>query len=338
MESEIGKISVRAENILRILIEEHIRTGEPVGSRLISKKLGGVISPATVRNVMKDLEEIGLLWQPHTSAGRVPTASGIKYYISHLMKPEKLTFQERDAIEQVFLGEFTDLLQLLEGVGKILAALSNEIGLIVAPRGEELILHKLEFIPITSNRIVIVLITRSGLTRSLVMEFNDIDTRKLEELGERVNQRLSGLTFSEIKREIKLRLADLKKLYGNFTSKLIQSAEEIFKLEDEITAVFGRENIVEKPEFADQKQLGQVMSACESEEILLKCLSSITGENVEIIVSPPQLKDIGMVVSKYPLGSGEGILGIIGPTRMNYSRLIELVSYTARKMATLWKP
>jgi len=253
------------------------------------------------------------------------------------MKPKKLDLQERNAIEQVFFGEFTDLLQLLEGIGKILAALSNELGLIIAPTGEELILHKLEFIPITSNRIVVVLITHSGLTRSIVMEFDDINTRKLEELGERVNQRLSGLTFSEIKREIKIRLADLNRLYGNFTSKLIQSAEEIFKLEDEITAIFGRENIIEKPEFADQKQLGQVMSACESDDVLLKCLSSITGENVEIIVGPPQLKDLGMIVSTYPLGSGKGILGIIGPTRMNYARLIELVSYTARKMATLWQ-
>ncbi|MCD6596008.1 heat-inducible transcription repressor HrcA [bacterium] len=337
MKSEMEKISQRAGNILRILIEEHIRTGEPVGSRLISKKFGAVLSSATVRNVMKDLEELGFLWQPHTSAGRVPTASAIRYYISYLMKPKKLDLQERNAIEQVFFGEFTDLLQLLEGIGKILAALSNELGLIIAPTGEELILHKLEFIPITSNRIVVVLITHSGLTRSIVMEFDDINTRKLEELGERVNQRLSGLTFSEIKREIKIRLADLNRLYGNFTSKLIQSAEEIFKLEDEITAIFGRENIIEKPEFADQKQLGQVMSACESDDVLLKCLSSITGENVEIIVGPPQLKDLGMIVSTYPLGSGKGILGIIGPTRMNYARLIELVSYTARKMATLWQ-
>ena len=330
------EISPRGQEILRIIIEEHIRTGQPVGSRLVSKKLGGALSPATVRNVMQDLEEVGLLWQPHTSAGRVPTALAIRYYISNMMKPKKLTRSEKNRIERVFLSDFTDLLQLLENVGKVLATLSNELSVIISPGGEEMILHKIELIPLSSERVVLVLVTRTGMTRSIVMECRGIDPRKLEEFGQRLNERLSGLTFSEIKETIKDRIADLQRIYGNFSSKLLQSAREIFSLEDEIAAVFGRENIVKKPEFADQKQLSQVMSLCESDELLIQCIpEDVQPGKVEVIIDSPPIEDLAMVVSSYSLGFGRGFLGVIGTRRMNYPKLVELVSYTARRISQI---
>ena len=323
---------------MRVLIEAHILTGNPVGSRTISKKLGGVLSPATVRNMMTDLEEIGFLWQPHTSAGRVPTALAMRYYISHMMKPEKLSPLERKTIERAFLGDFTDLLQLLESIGKILATLSDELGLIVAPTGEELILHKIELIPVTSTRLVMVLIMRSGLTRSIVMDFPDLESDKLRELGNMLNQRLSGLKFSDIKKSISERLHDLRRLYGDFTSRLIQSAEEIFKLEDEITALFGRDNILKKPEFSDQEKQSQIIELFESNEMILQCLPQIFSKDVEILIGPPPMTQLGLVMSSYPLGSGQGLLGIVGPRRMNYPKLVELVAFVADKMSKLWEP
>ncbi len=332
------QISQRGKEILRIIIEEHIRTGQPVGSRFVSKKLGGALSPATVRNVMQDLEEVGLLWQPHTSAGRVPTALAIKYYINNMMKPKKLTVAEKRKIEQVFLNDFTDLLQLLENVGRVLAALSNEISVIVSPGGEEMILHKIELIPLSTERVVLVLVTRSGMTKSIVMECHGIDARKLEEFGQRLNERLSGLTFSEIKRTISERIADLQKIYGNFSSKLIKSAREIFSVEDEVTAVFGRENIVKKPEFADQRQLSQVMSICEQDELLIQCMpDDVPPGQVEIVLDSPPIEELAMVVSSYSLGYGRGFLGVVGSRRMNYPKLVELVSYTANRISHLLK-
>ncbi|MCD6531819.1 heat-inducible transcription repressor HrcA [bacterium] len=330
------EISQRGKQILRIIIEEHMRTGRPVGSRFVSKKLGGAISPATVRNVMQDLEEVGLLWQPHTSAGRVPTALALRYYLANMMKPKKLTFAEKKEIEQVFLNDFTDILQLMENVGRVLAALSNEISVIVSPGGEDMILHKIELIPISSKNVVLVLVTRTGMTRSIVMECNGIEPRKLEEFGQRLNERLAGLTFSEIKKTIRERIADLQRIYSSFSSKLVQSAREIFSVEDEVTAVFGRENIVKKPEFSDQRQLSQLMSICESDELLIKCIpSDVPPGQVEIVIDSPPIEQLAMVVSSYSFGYGRGFLGVVGSKRMNYPKLVELVSYTANRISHL---
>lgn len=332
------KIGPRYEQVLRVLIEEHIKTGRPVGSRTISKRLGGVISPATVRNIMQDLEDMGFVRQPHTSAGRVPTAAALRYYIANMMKPKKLSKKERETIERVFLGDFTDILQLLEDLGKILAALSNELSLIVAPVGEELVLHRIELIPVSSERVVMVLVTRSGLTRSMVMEIPDMVPRRIEMLGELLNQRLAGLKFSEIKQTITERLADLEKLYGSFTTKLIRSAEEIFRIEEDFTGIFGRENILEKPEFSSPERLRQIMEISERGRLLLECLPQPMGSDVEVLIAPPPASQLGFVVAGYRIGSGYGLLGVVGPTRMNYPKLVELVSYAAQRVAEIWSP
>ncbi|MCD6417928.1 heat-inducible transcription repressor HrcA [bacterium] len=332
------RLSSRFELVLRELINEHIHTGQPVGSRTISKRLGNALSPATVRNVMQDLEEMGFVRQPHTSAGRVPTANALRYYIKFLMKPKRLSTRERQKIEKIFLGEFSDILQLLEGVGKILASISDELGLIVSPSGEELILHRIELIPITSDRLVMVLVTKSGLTRSLMMDIPSMPRNKLDMIKEGLNQRLSGLKFSEIRKTISERLADLEVLYGSFTTKIIQSAEEIFKMEDEIAALFGRENIVNKPEFSNPDELQEILELFEEDEQLIRCLPHPVDKGVEVFIGPPAAEQLGMVIANYPIGSSKGILGVVGPIRMDYSKLIELVSFTARKMTELWKP
>ncbi len=331
------KLSSRFELVLRELVNEHIKTGAPVGSRTISKRLGNALSAATVRNVMQDLEELGFVRQPHTSAGRVPTAMALRYFIKFLMKPKRLSSIEQQKIERVFLGEFSDILQLLEGVGKILASISDELGLIISPSGEELILHRIELIPVTSDRLVMVLVTKSGLTRSIMMEIPSIPKRKLDIVKEGLNQRLSGLKFAEIKRTISERLADLESLYGSFTTKIVQSAEEIFKMEDEVAAVFGRENIIHKPEFSDLEELREVMELFETDDELIRCLPHPVDSDVEIFVGPPSAEQLGMVIANYPIGSSKGMLGVLGPIRMDYSKIIELVSFTAKKMSNLWE-
>ncbi len=286
---------------------------------------------------MQDLEELGFVRQPHTSAGRVPTAAALRYYITNMMKPKKLTTTERKAIEEVFLGEFSDILQLLEGLGKILAALSDELGLIVVPTGEELILHRIELIPVSTTRLVMVLVTRSGLTRSILMEIPEIPAKKVEALRDGLNQRLSGLKFSEIKKTINERLADLERLYGSFTTKLIHSAEEIFKMEDEIAALFGRENIIQKPEFSDPDRLRQVMELFEEDDALIRCIPQTIDSGVEILIGPPPATQLGMVIASYPIGASKGLLGVVGPIRMDYPKLVRLVSFASERMSRFWE-
>ncbi len=254
-------LSARYAAILHILIDEHIKTGAPVGSERISRLMNMRISPATVRNVMRDLDEMGFLRQPHTSAGRVPTAKAFRYYISNMMKSHRsrLTMEEKEKISRLFTGEFSDILHLLEDVGKILATLSHELSLIVTPTGEELVLHRIELIPLDEKRLVMILVTDSGLTRSIIMEFPDMLGSRLELLKNNLNRRLSGLKFSEIKRTISQRLADLEEIYGSSMTRLIKYAQEIFHVSDETKAVYGRENILDKPEFSNPEKLRQVM-------------------------------------------------------------------------------
>jgi len=333
-----NKLSPRNENIFKILIEEHIRTAEPIGSRTISKLMVSSLSAASVRNVMQDLEEMGFLRHPHTSAGRVPTTMAFRYYISEIMRPKKLAKSERKKMENIFLSEFSDILQLLESLGIILAELTKELGLIISPRGEELVLHRIELIPLGSQKVVMVLVTKTGFTRSIVMEFKDMKTEKFDLLANILNERLSGLRFNEIKRTISERLADFDKFYGSFLNTLISSAEEIFKIEDEYPLLFGRENILGKPEFSDPEKLHQIMELSEKNDTLLKCVSSQDFEgDVEVLIGPPPVTELGLVLAKYTLGHGEGVIGVVGPTRMNYSKIVQIVSFAADKMAQIWK-
>jgi len=338
VENAIKRLPGRYENILKILVDEHIKTARPVGSRTISRRMGGAISPATVRNIMQDLEEMGLVMQPHTSAGRVPTASAFKYYVTHIMKPKRLSPTEKQKIEEIFLADFSDILELLENLGTILAKLSKELGFIVAPAGEELILHRIELIPIAENKVVMVLVTRSGLTRSIMMDVKDRNIKNFELLGQLLNERLSGLTFTEIKKTIAKRLSDLERLYGSFMTRLIKSAKEIFRISEEYAELFGRENIIEKPEFSDAKTLRKIIELSEQNRELIRCIDPDSmADNVEIVFNPPPLRNISLIVAKYPFGSTTGMIGLIGPMRMNYPKLVKLVSFAAKRLTSVWQ-
>jgi heat-inducible transcriptional repressor len=311
--------------------------GEPVGSRTISKILGRSYSPATIRNIMQDFEDMGLVRQPHTSAGRVPTVSALKFYISQMMNPKILTDEERRSIESLFFGDVSDILQVLDGLGKILATLSTELALIISPTGEEIVLHRIELIPMTTNRIVMVLVTKAGLTRTIMLEVPEFSAVTIEKLQDDLNRRLSGYKFSTIIDSIAERLSDLEKLYGSFTTKLVLSAGEIFKIEGNVAAIFGRENILKKPEFADPEVLRQVMELSEKNEALVRYVPQNVEESGEIIIGEPPNTRLGLVVASYPHGSGKGIIGLIGPVRMNYPKLIELVTFAASEMSKYWK-
>lgn len=333
------RLADRLELILRVLVEEHIKSGEPVGSRTISKRLGEALSPATVRNCMSDLEEIGYLWQPHSSAGRTPTASGLKYYITHLMKPDRIASAERRRIEQLFIGEVTDLLLVLEGVGKLLATISCELGLIIAPAGEDIVLHKVEILPVSSARTILVLVTRGGLTRSVVLDFSaGIDLRYMQELSSKLNERLSGATFGEIKLTIAARLMDLERSYGSFASRIIRSANDIFRLEDDVASLFGRDNILRKREFSDPASFEQVLSLFELEGGLIKGIPLSRTDDVEINFGEGQFADLCVVSARYFYESVTGTVGVIGPRRMNYARVIDLVSVASTRLCQVWQP
>lgn len=330
-------LSQRHNIVLQLLVEEHIRTARTVSSQNISQKMHGAISSATVRNIFNDLERYGLVMQPHISAGRVPTAEGFKYYVMQLMKPRTLTLAEKNTIEQIFEPELGDILGFIEGLSNILAAISKELAVIIAPSEKRQILHRLEIVPIAESKVVIVLITSSGLTKSVIIDSDTpLTTNQINLIEEILNSHLAGLNFSEIRTTIAERLKDIDALRNSLLQKIIRYAKDIFRIKEEYIATSGRNNILSKPEFSDPQKMKKILEIIENLDLLLQQLIPENNTiSVEVIVSPPQMNDIGIVATSYFINERLGIIAVIGPKRMNYSKIVNLISFTSQKMQRL---
>ena len=197
-------LSEREIKILKILIDHYVLTAEPVASRAIAKKYGLKLSPATIRNTIKDLEELGLVSQPHTSAGRIPTTEGYRLYVDYLLRPDELSESDRQMISGFLTGALAGIDQILEQTSRVLGSVSNQLGITIAPKFESGIITKLELIPVAERRVLVVLAMKSGLAKTVLLEVEtDLKDIGLRETASILNERLCGLTVGEMKRNIK---------------------------------------------------------------------------------------------------------------------------------------
>lgn len=335
------ELTDRENIILESLIQNFIFTATPIGSRLLSKKLKKRLSPATIRNVLFDLDEKGLISQPHTSAGRIPTDKGYRLFVNHLMSRASLTRPEKKAIQEKMLNLSCDQDLILTRSSQVLSQISKQLGVVLAPRFEQGVFSRLELIPLSEKRILVVISIKSGLVRTITIELKaEIPVSKMNDSARILNERLHGLTLAEIKNSIMKRMDDVPEGDVGLINLFIDTADKIFTLnEHEEVHVEGAHHIVGQPEFNDLQSTKNMLNLIENERnVIVHVLNTCNpDDSLSILIGRENqeelLKDFSLVSTTYRIGSISGVVGVIGPTRMNYAKMVALVDYMAQSVS-----
>ncbi len=336
-------LNEREQLILQAVVQSYITTAEPVGSRAIVKRFGLELSPATVRNVMADLEEGGYLEQLHTSSGRVPTDQGYRYYVNHLMQVQELTLAERERIERELSSRLNDADQILQQTSQLLALVTHQAGLVKAPDEGSASVRYIEVVPVSSNRAAVLVADNYGRAHTVMVPLReDLERACLGDLNRYLNQSLRGASLEGLSGVMRERM----RLHLNEDRMLAERALHVLDQfpSDRPARLYleGTAALFEQPEFRDVDRAREVFGLFEERDGLVHVLRSRLAEGaglspVVLIGSEsrePRFKEMSFVASQYSVGDKPaGVLGIIGPRRMPYSRLTAIVDYTANMVS-----
>lgn len=332
------QLSNRDREILEILIADYIATADPVGSRTIAKKHPAHLSPATIRNVMSDLTDLGLLAQPHTSAGRVPTDQGFKYYVDALLKKRDLTETEMEAIREKCMGDERGVETTIQRASGILAAVSHYVGLVVTPGVCRVIFKRIEFMPLSKNKILGIFVSQDGQVENRLIETTDeLSYPELERMANYCNQVFTGLSLEDalvkIEREMEKDRVDYDRL---LKKAMLYSKQVMESVPGEDLVIEGEVHLLDAPEFAEAEKFKKVVEAIEEKRAILHILERCReAEGVRIFIGADAkmegIDKLGLVAAPYfKDGKVVGTLGVIGPMRMDYSRIVPIVDFTAK--------
>jgi heat-inducible transcriptional repressor len=334
----------RARDILRQVIKSYVLTGEPIGSRTISRMTREGLSPASVRNVMADLEEMGLLTQPHTSAGRVPTDLGYRYYVDTLLPHGRIDVEERRLIESSLSRTGGEFSEAMEVVPKLLSRLSQQVGYLVSPRTDDAVLKHIEFVRLHDRRVLVIFVDRSGVVSHRVLATeHDYAQEDLERAGRYLVSEFKGLALKEIRARLVRLMAEEKAAFDRLVKDATTLGARYLEAEaDERRLVLeGTTNMMKQPEFADVGTMRRLLEAFEEKHRLVDLLDRCLDQpGVRVLIgtetSDPTLESLSLVACAYRLDErASGYLGILGPTRMEYARAVALVDYISRLFSTL---
>jgi heat-inducible transcriptional repressor len=336
-------LNKRAREVLRLIVDAYVETGEPVGSRAISRKLGMNLSPATIRNVMADLEEFGLLHAPHTSAGRLPTEAGLRLFVHGLLQVGHLSDDERQAINGRASAAGRSLQELLGEATSVLSGLSGCTGLVVAPKTDKPLKH-LEFVALGPGRTLIVMVTEDGAVENRVIETPlGIPGASLVMASNYLSARLIGRTIEEGRTAILGEIESARSQLDALTASLVEAGLAIRSIGTDQLIVRGQGNLLEDiGNRADVIRIRALFEALETKDTMLKLLEATNrAEGVQIFIGSENEMfahaGCSMIITPY-MNSREqvlGAIGVIGPTRLNYARIIPMVDYTAKVISRL---
>jgi heat-inducible transcriptional repressor len=341
----LAELSERSREIFRLIVDAYVETGEPVGSRTLSRKLGH-LSPATIRNVMSDLEEVGLLFAPHTSAGRLPTELGLRLFVDGLMEVGGLTADERQAIEGQCATKGRSLPDVLEQATMMLSGLSRCAGLVMAPKSERPLKH-IEFVHLAPGRALVVLVTEGGMVENRLVDVPiGLPMSTLIEATNYLTARLVGRTLGMARENILIELNEQRAELDELTRKVVEAGLATWAdggKTDSALIVRGQANLLEDvQEAGDLERLRALFSALETKEQLLKLLDAADqADGVQIFIGAQSdlfgLAGCSAVISPYRDSQRQlvGAVGVIGPSRLNYARIIPMVDHTAKVIGRL---
>lgn len=339
-------LSDRDAQVLRNVVEDYVATAEPVGSRTISKKMGSLYSPATIRNIMADLEEMGYLHQPHTSAGRVPTGVGFRYYVDYLLARRQLSRAERDRLARMAGEGDTPAEELVRQVSRILSNIARQACVVILPYFAHQPLQAVNLIRAGAGRLLVVAVLEGGWVQHRVIEGGEgLTPDEIEKINNYLNSFAVGLTLPELRAKVMREMRQDKARYDRLMRRaLAYSARVLAHAEEAEVHVEGRANILEQPEFVeDLQKLKRILRAFEEKSVIVRLLDrAIESRAVQISIGAEneveELRDVSVVASGYRRGgSAVGGIGLVGPVRMDYSRVIPLVEHAARLLESLFE-
>lgn len=338
-----GELTDREQSVLEAVVRSYVDSAEPAGSRTIARRFDLGISPATIRNTMGDLEEKGYLYRPHTSAGRVPTDQAYRFFVDRIIRPAGLTEREHECLVQELDQAGSSVVErLVRQAIRALGLLTKELGIAIAPRLEESVLERLEMIQVSSNKVLLVATIRSGLVKTVYVDLRgEVPRDALVAVTLILNEKLAGLTLREIRESLPDRLRDVQADDSSATEELLnifmQSGTELFDWSESGTSRIhlGEASLLAgQPEFTSQAGLKGLMRLTERRDLLAEVLKgrshpgglqiTIGGEH-----ESEELADFTMVTAEYRVGGLKGVIGVIGPTRMPYEKVIAIVDSTS---------
>jgi len=334
----------RKQRILKAIVQDYIATAEPVGSRTISKKAELGVSPATIRNEMADLEEMGLIEQPHTSAGRIPSDQGYRYYVDYLMDPMILNEEEKQNINQEISQRLNEVQEVIEYTGKLISQVTCLTSLVLGPKSRNSVLKRLYFLPYEPGKAIMVTVKENGTVENNIVDIgHDTTPEELQILANIFNDKMSGTRVQDLKRGL------INEIYSELSRKrrmidgMMGILERMFEDKDgdstERVYLGGTLNMLNQPEFRDLNKVKNLFSVFEENSKLKELLSQEDkGVNITIGAENPNqvFKDCSVISATYHInGKQIGSIGVLGPTRMDYSKAITIVDYMTRSLTEM---
>ncbi len=335
----------RSRYILSAIVESYINKLEPVGSRFLTKRYPFGISSATIRNVMADLEDLGFLVQPHTSAGRIPTDRGYRYYVDNLLvRRDASSDLTREFIQQIsnrLIEIRNDVNELFFTITNTLSVMSNYIGVALAPKAAQTTFNRIDLIKYRDDMIVAILLTEEGIIRNRILRGGSgVNQKNLNEISDYLNSQFSGFTIDEIRGALIKRMQSEKSLCENLVSRALLICDQALSFTGDDLFVSGLYDAMNLPDFSDITKIKELAKAIREKHTILKLLNELSEEEgLHIVIGAEnpveELKNLSIVASTYKEKNRPiGVIALIGPKRMNYGRAISIVDMAAKLVST----
>jgi len=338
----IMELEERNKRVLQAVIDSYIASGAPIGSSVLVKRFDFGVSSATLRNIMAELEELGYLTHPHTSAGRIPTDRGYRYYIDSLISVENDADEFGDQLRQAPPLHGDDINDLMEEASRFLATLSHCAGVVVAPSEPEVNYRHIEFVRLRGRQVLIIFVTDGGTVQNKLIELDEsVRQHDLNMFSSYLDEELEHWSLPEIRQRVLERLAEEKRLFVKLMEETYQASQQVRERESEKVYIGGASQMLESPEFATVERMKALLKAFEDKYKLLKLLDrSVAAQGIKVFIGSEnpnfEMQGCSMIVSSYTAGTNiVGTLGVIGPTRMQYKQVIQVVDYTSKLLSKL---
>lgn len=334
-------LTERQRLILNAIIDNYIHSAEPVGSRTISKREDIGFSSATIRNEMADLEELGYLEQPHTSAGRVPSTKGYRFYVDNLIQPKKLTEHELANIKQVFAERISHLEQVIEGTAAILSQVTNYTSIVLGPEIFEHRLRHIQILPLNDRQAVAIMVTHTGRVENKILELpRGIHPGEIEKLVNILNSKLADVPLWQLRQRLYQEIAGEMRRHVEQYEEMLHVLEASLQTE-ETDRVFlrGATKIMNQPEFRDVEKVRDILELLEQSDQLVRLIGP-PGVGIQVRIGQENdvdaMKQCSIVTTSYYLGGKPvGMIGILGPTRMEYDKVITVLDHLAQGLSRM---
>jgi heat-inducible transcriptional repressor len=338
----------RAQHLLRALVERYIREGQPVGSRMLSRESGMDISPATVRNVMADLEEMGFVDSPHTSAGRVPTVKGYRFFVDTLLELQPLADDEIDTLrEKLLLSDEGSPQILLAGTSNLLSAITRMAGVVTLPRRDNPCWRQIEFLPLSEKRVLTILVLNQREVQNRILHLDrEYGADFLRQAANYLNEQFGGRSLADVRARLIRELNETRDSLNEMMTAAVTMAEQVFAAETDVNSSYvmaGETNLMNFAELSRVERLRELFEAFNEKRDILHLLDQCSSaEGVQIFIGEESgytiLDDLSVVSAPYAVDDHVvGVLGVIGPTRMAYDRVIPIVDITAKLLGAALK-